>query len=66
MIAYSRAGVDGAPPTAHYTLEGSIAHYGSVVQWLQDRLKILDSAVQSTEYAASLESNACLYFVLAF
>mmetsp|Transcript_12170 Transcript_12170/g.24255 ORF Transcript_12170/g.24255 Transcript_12170/m.24255 type:complete len:231 (-) Transcript_12170:366-1058(-) len=64
-VTYSGAGVDGASPTAHYTLEGSITHCGSIVQWLQDRLKIIDSAVQSTEYAASLEINAGMYFVPA-
>jgi len=65
-VAYSRAGADGAPPTTHYALEGSVSHCGSVVQWLRDRLEIIDSAAQSTEYAASLDDNAGLYFVPAF
>jgi glycerol kinase len=51
---------------AVYALEGSIAVTGSLVQWLRDNLKIIDSAPQVEELARAVEDNGGLYFVPAF
>jgi glycerol kinase len=52
------------PPT--YVLEGSIAVTGAAVQWLRDRLKLIDSAPQVEELARTVEDNGGVYFVPAF
>ncbi|GAB3810967.1 glycerol kinase GlpK [Tessaracoccus terricola] len=49
-----------------YALEGSIAVTGSLVQWLRDNLKIIDSAPEIEELAATVEDNGGAYFVPAF
>ena len=54
---------DGPPS---YVLEGSIAVTGALVQWLRDRLKIIDSAEAVEELAASVDDNGGVYFVPAF
>ena len=54
---------DDAP---RYALEGSIAVTGSLVQWLRDNLKLIDSAPEIEELAASVEDNGGAYFVPAF
>ncbi len=55
----------GDQPTV-YALEGSIAVTGSLIQWLRDNLKIIDSAPEVNELAASVEDNGGVYFVPAF
>ncbi len=49
-----------------YALEGSIAVAGSLVQWLRDNLKLIESAPEVEELAASVEDNGGAYFVPAF
>ena len=49
-----------------YALEGSIFVAGGVVQWLRDKLKIIQSSSQVNELAASVEDNGGVYFVPAF
>ncbi|MCL2783176.1 MAG: glycerol kinase GlpK [Propionibacteriaceae bacterium] len=49
-----------------YALEGSIAVTGSLVQWLRDNLKMIDSAPQIEELAATVDDNGGAYFVPAF
>jgi glycerol kinase len=49
-----------------YALEGSIFVAGAAVQWLRDGLGIIDSAHQTEELAASLDSNNGVYMVPAF
>ena len=49
-----------------YALEGSVSHSGSTIQWLRDRLRIIDEAPDSETVAASTTSNDGLYFVPAF
>ena len=49
-----------------YALEGSIFVAGAAIQWLRDGLGIIDSAQQTEEMAASLESNNGVYMVPAF
>ncbi|MCP4765098.1 MAG: glycerol kinase GlpK [Gammaproteobacteria bacterium] len=49
-----------------YALEGSIFVAGAAVQWLRDGLGIIESAHQTEELAASLDSNNGVYMVPAF
>jgi glycerol kinase len=51
---------------ASYALEGSIAVTGALVQWLRDRLGLIDSAGEVEELARSVEDNGGVYFVPAF
>jgi glycerol kinase len=53
-----------APAT--YALEGSIAVTGALVQWLRDRLGLIDTAPAVEALAASVEDNGGVYFVPAF
>jgi glycerol kinase len=47
-------------------LEGSIAVTGALVQWLRDRLGIIDSAPEIETLARTVEDNGGVYFVPAF
>jgi glycerol kinase len=49
-----------------YALEGSIAITGALVQWLRDNLKLIKSAPEVEELAATVEDNGGLYIVPAF
>jgi glycerol kinase len=49
-----------------YVLEGSIAVTGALVQWLRDRLKLIESAPEVEELARTVEDNGGVYFVPAF
>jgi glycerol kinase len=51
---------------AVYALEGSIAITGALVQWLRDNLKLIKSAPEIEELAATVEDNGGLYIVPAF
>ncbi len=51
---------------AIYALEGSIAVTGSLVQWLRDNLKMIGSAPEIEELAATVDDNGGAYFVPAF
>jgi glycerol kinase len=42
--------------TTTYALEGSIFNAGTVVQWLRDQMKLIASAAESSEVAASVAS----------
>ena len=54
---------DGKPS---YVLEGSIAVTGALVQWLRDRLKLIESAAEVEDLARTVEDNGGVYFVPAF
>jgi glycerol kinase len=54
---------DGKPK---YVLEGSIAVTGALIQWLRDRLRLIDSAAEVEELARTVEDNGGVYFVPAF
>ena len=56
-------GLDGKPI---YALEGSIFIAGAAVQWLRDGLEIIDSAPDSEDLAASVDSTDGVYVVPAF
>jgi glycerol kinase len=49
-----------------YALEGSIAVTGALIQWLRDRLKLIDSAAEVEDLARTVEDNGGVYFVPAF
>ena len=49
-----------------YVLEGSIAVTGALVQWLRDRLGLIDEAPEVEELAKSVDDNGGVYFVPAF
>jgi glycerol kinase len=53
-----------APPA--YALEGAIAVTGAAVQWLRDKLGIIDSAEEVEALAGSVEDTGDVYFVPAF
>jgi len=54
----------GGKPT--YALEGSIFISGAAVQWLRDGLKIIASAAETAELAASVPDTGGVYMVPAF
>jgi len=49
-----------------YALEGSIAVTGSLVQWLRDNLRMVDSAPEVEQLATQVEDNGGVYVVPAF
>ena len=49
-----------------YALEGSIAVTGALIQWLRDRLEIIDEAPEVEELAKTVDDNGGVYFVPAF
>ncbi|MDO5494741.1 MAG: glycerol kinase GlpK [bacterium] len=51
---------------AVYALEGSIAVTGSLVQWLRDNLKVIETASEVEERAREVEDNGGAYIVPAF
>ncbi|MEA2442917.1 MAG: glycerol kinase [Thermoleophilales bacterium] len=51
---------------ATYVLEGSIAVTGALIQWLRDRLKIIDDAAAVEALAKTVDDNGGVYFVPAF
>jgi glycerol kinase len=54
----------GGEPT--YVLEGSIAVTGALIQWLRDRLELIESAAEVEDLARTVEDNGGVYFVPAF
>ena len=55
--------LDGRP---YYALEGSIFIAGAAVQWLRDKLGIIQHASETEALAASLDGNHGVYLVPAF
>ncbi|MCL2445570.1 MAG: glycerol kinase GlpK [Oscillospiraceae bacterium] len=49
-----------------YAIEGSAFNAGSVIQWLRDELKLVDSAERCGELAESVDSANGVYLVPAF
>ncbi len=49
-----------------YALEGSIAVTGALVQWLRDRLGLIDTAAEVEDLARTVRDNGGVYFVPAF
>ena len=50
---------------AAYALEASVFVTGAAVQWLRDGLGLIESAAETEELAASLDTNDDVYFVPA-
>jgi len=50
----------------NYALEGGIFIAGAVVQWLRDKLKIIETSGEIEELARKVEDNGGVYFVPAF
>jgi glycerol kinase len=59
-VAWRRAG------QTEYALEGSVFITGAVVQWLRDGLKIIRSAPEVEELAATVPDNGGVYLVPGF
>ena len=49
-----------------YALEGSIFIAGASIQWLRDRLKIIDNAEQTEKISMKTKKKSDIYFVPAF
>jgi glycerol kinase len=49
-----------------YALEGSIAVTGALIQWLRDRLEIIEKAPDVEALAKTVDDNGGVYFVPAF
>jgi len=49
-----------------YCLEGAVFIAGAVIQWLRDGLKIISSAPEVEQLAASVDDSGDVYFVPAF
>ncbi len=49
-----------------YALEGSVAVAGSLIQWLRDQLRMIDTAPEVEQLAATVEDNGDVYLVPAF
>lgn len=54
----------GGKPT--YALEGSVFMGGATIQWLRDEMKMITTAAESEEVAASVEDTGGVYLVPAF
>ena len=54
------------PGASAMALEGSIFNAGTVIKWLRDDLKLIQSADESEKAAASLPDNGGVYMVPAF
>lgn len=63
MISTIAWGLDGK---VEYALEGSVFNAGSVIKWLRDELRLVDSAPQCSALAASVPDAGGLYIVPAF
>lgn len=50
----------------YYAFEGNIHCTGATIKWLQDDLKLIQSAAESEELATSVSSTDGVYFVPAF
>ena len=49
-----------------YALEGSIAIAGALIQWLRDRMRLINTAADVENLAKMVEDNGGMYFVPAF
>ena len=56
----------GLGDEVEYAIEGSAFNAGSVIQWLRDELKMIDSAPRCDELAASVPDTNGVYLVPAF
>lgn len=52
--------------SVHYALEGSVAHCGSLFQWLIDSMRVASSPQEICEFAIDCSENADLIIIPAF
>lgn len=57
------SGDDGKP---HFALEGSVAVAGSIIQWLRDNLKLIESAKDIGPLASQAPNSGGVVFIPAF
>jgi glycerol kinase len=63
LLATRAAALDAAP---QFAIEGSIFIAGAAIQWLRDKLGIIQTAAESGGLAASVPDTGGVYFVPAF
>lgn len=63
LITTLAASADGS---ARYALEGSVFCGGSVIQWLRDELRLIDSSADSEYFAGKVSDTGGVYLVPAF
>jgi glycerol kinase len=63
LLATRAASTTGA---AQFAVEGSIFIAGAAVQWLRDKLQLIDSAPETEAIAASIPNTGGVYLVPAF
>lgn len=63
MLSTIAWGLDGK---VEYALEGSVFNAGSVIKWLRDDLRIIETSAQCSDLAASVPDAGGLYIVPAF
>ena len=63
LITTLAASADDVP---RYALEGSVFCGGSVIQWLRDELRLIDSSADSEYFAAKVPDTGGVYLVPAF
>lgn len=63
LLTTLAASVDERP---QYALEGSVFCGGSVIQWLRDELRLIDSSADSEYFAAKVADTGGVYLVPAF
>ncbi|HNQ68042.1 MAG TPA: glycerol kinase GlpK [Bacteroidales bacterium] len=51
---------------ANYALEGSVFIAGAAVQWLRDKLKIIETAAETETIALQVSDSGGVYFIPAF
>jgi glycerol kinase len=56
----------GLNGTITYALEGSVFIAGAAVQWLRDKMRIIETAAETEEIALSVDGCHGVYFVPAF
>ena len=56
----------GLPEGTTYALEGSIAAAGAAVQWLRDKLGLIQTAAETEAIGRSVDDAGGIYFVPAF
>ena len=64
LLTSLSAGTEEGSP--EYVLEGSVFTGGSVIKWLRDELKIIETSDETEDISESVESNSGVYFVPAF
>jgi glycerol kinase len=63
LLATRAASTDASP---QFAIEGSIFIAGAAIQWLRDKLGIIQTAAESGELAGSVPDTGGVYFVPAF